>query len=394
MERCDALGRVSDESRRLTRTFLSPAMRRANRLVGRWMREAGLQVREDALFNLIGRWPSAHDTRKTLIVGSHLDTVRDAGKYDGPLGVISAIAAIEQLRAAKVTLPFHLEVIGFGDEEGVRYQSTYLGSRALAGTLTAADLDVVDADGIPLRRSGIGDIKTAKRAARDTIGFVELHIEQGPLLEFKGMPLGVVSAIAGQTRATIEFVGRAAHAGTTPMNLRKDALTGAAEFVSAVENSAKRGLLATVGQMTVEPGASNVVPAAALLSLDVRHQSDARRQSACRDLRQRALRIARRRGLRCIWRTVQETATVECDRKITTLLRKSVASVQPNSLLMPSGAGHDAAAMARLCPVGMLFVRCKEGISHHPDESVATGDVAAGIAALTDFLMRMKAGHG
>jgi allantoate deiminase len=369
-------------------------MRRANRLVGRWMREAGLQVREDALFNLIGRWPSPHETHKTLIVGSHLDTVRDAGKYDGPLGVISAIAAIEQLRAEQVRLPFNLEVIGFGDEEGVRYQSTYLGSRALAGTLTAADLNVVDADGVPLRRSGIGDIKTAKRAARDTIGYVEVHIEQGPLLEFKGMPLGVVSAIAGQTRANVEFLGRAAHAGTTPMNLRKDALTGAAEFISAVENSAKRGLLATVGQMTVEPGASNVVPGAAFLSVDVRHQSDAQRQGACRDLRQRAMRIAQRRGLRCMWRTVQETATVECDREITALLRKSVARIQPRSILMPSGAGHDAAAMARLCPVGMLFVRCKGGISHHPDESVSTGDVAAGIAALTDFLLRMKARHG
>ncbi len=393
MERCQVLGKISDEPKRLTRTFLSPAMRRANQLVGRWMREAQLKVREDALFNLIGRWSSSQRHARTIIVGSHLDTVRDAGKYDGPLGVLIALAAIEQLRAAHCTLPFHLEVIGFCDEEGVRYQSTYLGSRALAGRLTKTDLDLCDAQGVSLRNSGIGKVETARRQPRDTAGYVEVHIEQGPVLESRGLALGVVNAIAGQTRVALKFVGSAGHAGTTPMDLRRDALTAAAEFITAVEMSARGGLLATVGQLTVQPGASNVIAGTAELSLDVRHQNDAARKRACQALRTRARDIARRRGLRCTWHTLQETSAVKCDKGLTRLLGESVRTLQPRVNLMPSGAGHDAAAMASLCPIGMLFVRCKGGVSHHPTESVNRQDVAAAIAALTEFLRRLKARH-
>jgi allantoate deiminase len=393
MERCDALGKISEEPDRLTRTFLSPAMRQANQLVNRWMREAGLNVHQDSVFNLIGRWPSARRNARTLILGSHLDTVRDAGKYDGPLGVLVGIAAVEKLRTARVNFPFHLEVVGFCDEEGVRYQSTYLGSRALAGRLTKADLSLRDSNGIMLRDSGIGNVATARRLSRATLGYVEVHIEQGPVLEARNLALGVVGGIAGQTRATVEFVGRAGHAGTTPMDLRKDALTAAAEFILAVEANAVRGLLATVGQLTVQPGASNVIPGATLLSVDVRHQSDAARRRAVQKLRNRASRIARRRGLRCTWRTLQETSTVVCDKNLTQLLGKAVRSIQGKTLVMPSGAGHDAAAMATLCPIGMLFVRCKGGVSHHPGESVKQIDVAAAIAALTGFLVRMKSRH-
>ena len=205
MARCDALGKISEEANRLTRTFLSPAMRRANGLVGRWMRDSGLRVREDAVFNLIGHWPSHRKNAPTLILGSHLDTVRDAGRYDGPLGVLVAIAAIEQLREDKITLPFHIDVVGFCDEEGVRYQSTYLGSRALAGTLIAKDLKLRDTSGTALGDSGIGDIKSAKRKRGSTAGYIEVHIEQGPVLESKNLPLGVVTAIAGQTRAAARW---------------------------------------------------------------------------------------------------------------------------------------------------------------------------------------------
>jgi allantoate deiminase len=393
MQRCEALGKISEESDRLTRTFRSPAMRQANKLVGGWMREAGLKVHEDSVFNLIGRWPSTRRGARTLILGSHLDTVRDAGKYDGPLGVLVSVAAVEQLRAARVHLPFHLEVIGFCDEEGVRYQSTYLGSRALTGRLTKADLDLRDTNGVALRHSGIGNIAAARRSSRATLGYLEVHIEQGPVLEAKSLALGVVNGIAGQTRARVEFLGRAAHAGTTPMDLRKDALAAAAEFITAVEAGAGSGLLATVGQLTVQPGASNVVPGATMLSLDVRHQNDSARRRACQKLRHRALQIARRRHLSCAWHTLQETSTVRCDKFFTQLLAKSVKTRQPKTIVMPSGAGHDAAAMASLCPIAMLFVRCKGGVSHHPSESVKRSDASAAIAALTDFLLRLKAQH-
>ena len=241
-------------------------------------------------------------------------------------------------------------------------------------------------NGVTLRASGIGNVKNARRSARETLGYVEVHIEQGPVLEAKKMALGVVGAIAGQTRATVEFVGRAAHAGTTPMELRQDALTAAAEFISAVERTATGGLRATVGQLVVHPGVSNVVPGATTLSLDVRHQSDARRQASCKLLRDRARQIAHRRGIRCTWQTVQQTSTVRCDRDLTALCRRAVNKVQPVTMIMPSGAGHDAAAMASLCPVSMLFLRCKKGISHHPEEAVKLVDVGVAISALCHFL--------
>ena len=224
MQRCDALGQITDEPGKLTRTFASPAMRRANKLVGAWMREAGLQVREDAAFNLLGRWNSSKRGAKTFLLGSHLDTVRDAGKYDGPLGVLTAIASVQLLRKRKVKLPFNLEVVGFSDEEGVRYQTTYLGSRALAGTLTAADL----------ARIAEKQIITAKRPRGEFIGYAEVHIEQGPVLEKNNLPVGVVTAIAGQSRLCVEFHGVAGHAGTVPMNLRQDALAGAASIFPTV----------------------------------------------------------------------------------------------------------------------------------------------------------------
>ena len=390
MERCDALGRISDEAGVLTRTFLSPAMRRCNETVASWMRSAGAEVREDAVFNLIGRWPSANPKAKTLLLGSHLDTVRNAGKYDGPLGVLVALAAVEKLRGARTALPFHLEVIGFADEEGARFQTTYLGSRALAGTLTARDLDRIDSAGIALRDSGIGDIKTARRKRSEMLAYAEVHIEQGPVLEADRSALGVVSAIAGQTRSRLTFTGRAAHAGTTPMNLREDALCGAAEFILAAENFARSGLLATVGAVQVAPGVSNVIPAEVALTLDIRHARDALRIDACRRLRRSAEQIAARRKLRVKWSVLQDTGTVDGDDTLTKMMRASVRAVQKRARLLPSGAGHDAAALSALCPVTMLFVRCKKGVSHHPDESVTEPDVARAIAALSDFILRLK----
>ena len=378
MRRCDALGSISDEPGKITRTFHSPAMRRANKLVGSWMREAGLQVREDAAFNLLGRWNSTKRGAKTLLLGSHLDTVRDAGKYDGPLGVLTAIAAAQSLRERGVKLPFNLEVVGFSDEEGVRYQTTYLGSRALAGTLTPADL-------VRIKEK---QIVKARRPRGEFLGYAEVHIEQGPVLEKHNLPVGVVTAIAGQSRLRVEFHGVAGHAGTVPMHLRHDALAGAAELVLAVENC---GVLGTVGKLEVAPGASNVIPGHAALTLDVRDQNDSRRVAAMHSLHTKAKAIAKRRGLKLVWTPIQQTAAVQCDKSLTQIFSKCVTQCGFEVLKLPSGAGHDAAALSVICPVAMLFVRCKGGISHNPAESVKSADVACAIGVLADFVQNVAA---
>jgi allantoate deiminase len=376
MQRADELGAISDEPGRLTRTFHSPAMQRANTLVAGWMQAAGLEVREDAAFNLTGRWPSLRRGTKTLLLGSHLDTVRDAGKYDGPLGVLVALAVVEQLRAESTMLPFHVEVVGFSDEEGVRYQTTYLGSRALAGTLTKRDLATIEERGI----------EKARRKRGDFLAYAEVHIEQGPVLEKEQLAVGVVSGIAGQTRARVGFHGMAGHAGTTPMNLRRDALCAAAEFILAVERS---GVAATVGQIEAQPGASNVIPGRVVLSLDVRHLEDRRRIAAVNKLQKEAAAISRRRGVAVQWVPVQETASVDCDPALVRLWKRAVDALRTRVLTLPSGAGHDAAALSAVCPVSMLFVRCKGGISHHPAESVKTADVAQAVAALREFVLAL-----
>ena len=376
MRRCDELGAISDERGRLTRTFASPAMRRANKLVGSWMREAGLQVREDAAFNLLGRWNSTQRSAKTFLLGSHLDTVCDAGKYDGPLGVLTAIAAVQLLRERKIELPFSLEIVGFSDEEGVRYQTAYLGSRAFAGMLTPADLSRIEEK----------QIVKARRNKNEFLGYVEVHIEQGPVLEKSNLPVGVVSAIAGQSRLRVEFHGVTGHAGTVPMDLRRDALAGAAELVLAAENC---GVTATVGKLEVESGASNVIPGKVSLTLDVRDQNDLRRVAAVNSLRAKANSVAKKRGLKIVWTPVQQTAAVPCDKNLTQIFSRCVAQRGLEVLKLPSGAGHDAAALSAICPVAMLFVRCKGGISHNPAESVKTSDVRVAIEVLADFIQTL-----
>jgi len=376
MRRCEELGRVSDDAGCLTRTFHSPAMRRANRLVGSWMRGAGMEVREDAAFNLIGRRPSRKRGAKSLVIGSHLDTVRNAGRYDGPLGVLLGIGVVERLRG--VELPFHLEVAGFSDEEGVRYQTTYLGSRAMCGMLQSSDLRRIEEKGLT----------RARRAKGEFLAYIEAHIEQGPVLEAAGLPLGVVTAIAGQTRIRGGLTGRAGHAGTTPMHLRRDALCGTAEVVLAAE---KLGVLATIGEFGLENAASNVIPGRVRFTVDVRDVKDAKRRAACTRLRGIAADVARRRGLTLEWEVVQETPTVTMDAALTAVLKRAAGRGTPS---MPSGAGHDAAVMARVCPAAMLFIRCKGGVSHHPEESVKTADVAAALDVLTAAVLSLGEKHG
>jgi allantoate deiminase len=394
MERCRALGAVSEEAGRLTRRFATPAMAQANALVGDWMAAAGMAVRTDAAGNLVGRLESADPGAGTLLLGSHLDTVRDAGAFDGPLGVLVAVACVERLRAEGTALPFAIEVLGFSDEEGLRYGTAYLGSRAVAGSFDLALLDLVDEDGVTLadalRAFGGApeDVAGAARRGELLLGYCEVHIEQGPVLEGRDVAVGVVSAIAGATRAELDFSGRAGHAGTVPMNARHDAACAAAEWVLAVEAAARAepGLVATVGRLEARPGAPNVVPGTAIASLDVRHAEDAVREAAVSSLRAEARRIGAARGVEVAWREVMSAPAVAADGALTAALSAAVAERGLPVVTLASGAGHDGVALAELTGVAMLFVRCADGISHHPDESVEEADVAVALDVLHAFV--------
>ena len=383
LARCDELARCSEEPGRLTRRFATPALREAGELTAGWMRQAGMTIRRDAIGNVVGRREGG---LRTLLLGSHLDTVPDAGRFDGPLGVLVALAAVQ----AAQDLPFALEVYGFADEEGTRYASSYLASRVVAGRFDPALLESLDADGVSLAAAlrafgGEPDqLSAARRIPDDLIGYCEVHIEQGPVLETRGTPLGVVTGIAGQSGVAVNFVGAAGHAGTVPMALRRDALGAAAEFVLAVEDVGRSNdeLVATVGKLSVQPGAHNVIPGAVTLSVDVRHLDDAVRMAAVERLHERADEIAQARRVGLRWQ-VRHMPAVPCDPGLTELMAQAVGA---DAMRLPSGAGHDAAMMASICPVTMLFVRCAGGISHHPDESVSVEDVASAIEATTRFL--------
>jgi allantoate deiminase len=399
--RLEELARITDEPGRLTRTFLSPAMARANRCVARWMRAAGLVVRVDAVGNLIGTTarPGAARGRRTLLLGSHLDTVRDAGRFDGALGVLLPLSALGVLRRRGVGLPYDVEVVGFSEEEGVRFGKAYLGSEGYAGRLGSGSLKLADPRGVTvgeaLRRFNGGGFSPPRAAHRRNklAGYVEVHLEQGPVLAAARLPIGVVSAIAGQSRFRLEWTGQAGHAGTTPMRLRRDALAGAAEFVGAAERLAREssGLVATVGACRVEPDAANVIPGRVIHSLDVRHARDGSRRTAIRRLRAAAAGIARRRGLRLAWRATQENPAVPCDPGLSAALARSVAAAQGRAPRLVSGAGHDAVVLSALTPVAMLFVRCRGGLSHHPAEHVSTADLGVALRVLVDFLEGFRA---
>ena len=389
MQRCDVLAACTEEPGSITRPFASDAMRRAHQYVREWMREAGMAVTRDNVGNLRARYEGTGTA--TLLLGSHLDSVRNAGRYDGPLGVMVAIAVVKRLRDAGRRLPFGLEVLAFADEEGLRFGSTYLGSRAVAGRLDGAELRRTDAGGVTMaeaiRAFGGDPEKLADDRWRGDrpLGYVEVHIEQGPVLEARGLPVGVVPAIAGQSRFEIAFTGEAGHAGTVPMDRRRDALTAAAEVVLAVEaaGATQEALVATVGRLEVEPGAANVIPGKVFFTLDVRHPDDRVRTPACEALIARTRETARRRKLAVEVRATSERPSVRCSPRLTALLKQAVAGRAPE---VPSGAGHDGVYMSEITDVAMLFVRCKGGISHNPAESVTTADVGVALDVLGRFL--------
>jgi allantoate deiminase len=393
LARCKALSRFTEREGQILRTFLSPPMEDCHRLLCRWMEAAGLRVSVDRVGNLRGYYAAADESSSTprLILASHLDTVPNAGRYDGILGVVLGLSLVEALQGRR--LKFGIEVIGFSDEEGVRYGVPFIGSRALAGTLGPGHLARRDADGI-LMASALGDYSAAHPEAEEPAlhphsrGYLEFHIEQGPLLEDAGLALGVVEAIAGQSRATITFRGRAGHAGTTPMTLRRDPLAAAAEWLVGIEAMALAipGLVATTGRINCEPGAANVIPGLARCSLDVRHAGDEVRRTALEQMLASARAVAAPRQIAVEHVVEHDQPAVALDPVLTALAENAVQSAGVRPVRMVSGAGHDAMILAQRIPSTMIFLRSPGGISHHPDESVLAEDVAAALRAGLSFL--------
>ena len=397
-DRCQALACHSEQPDGLTRVFLSPEQRAVDDLVLGWMREAGMEARLDAIGNCVGRYEATERGRPCLMLGSHLDTVRDAGKYDGMLGVVTAIECVAELHATGTRLPFAVEVVGFADEEGVRFGATLLGSRAVAGTFDPAVLDAVDADGVSMRDAmaafGLAAARIGDAAHRrqDVLAYAELHIEQGPVLESLDLPVGVVTAINGGNRVSIEITGSAGHAGTVPMTLRRDALAAASECVLAIEGLARSAtnVVATVGRLVVSPGAVNVIPGNVRLTLDVRAPTDDARHAARAAMESECRAIAQRRRIDIAMSPLWDARTSACDAH---LQQQFAAAVEAEGLRvhrLPSGAGHDGMALIDIAPIGMLFVRCKAGISHNPAEAVDVADVDAGARVLLRFIRHFQ----
>ena len=391
---CRLIATMTEEPGRITRRFLTPPMHAVHDHLRARMGALGMSVRVDAAGNLRGLWQPENARPKRLILGSHIDTVPDAGAFDGILGVTIALEWVAI--AQQLALPLAIEIIAFSEEEGVRYGLPYLGSRAVAGRFEPALLTLIDTEGITvdaaLRNFGLDPARIGEAVLDpDAACFIEVHIEQGPLLEAENLSIAAVTAIVGQTRLTLTFAGHANHAGTAPMHLRRDALAAAAEWISAVEALALRieGLAATVGRISVEPNVGNVVPGIVRVSLDVRHARDAVRNAVVEELLAKAESIAAKRGL-TLTRTGQlEQPAVPMDERLTSFLTDAIEAAGFPVKTMPSGAGHDAIVMAGRLPTAVLFLRSPGGISHHPDESVLEQDVEASLLVARHFLQRL-----
>jgi allantoate deiminase len=392
LARCDEAAAFTEEPGKVTRTFLSEPMRRLHGRLAGWMQTAGLHVRVDAAGNMIGRYDGLDPASPVLMIGSHIDTVPDAGKYDGVLGVMLGLAAVQALGGRQ--LPFSIDVIAFSEEEGVRYGVPYLGSLAACGRFDRGLLERTDADGVAMadafRAFGLDPsrIEEAAYPPGSLLGYLEVHIEQGPVLESLGAPVGVVEAITGQSRIRAEVRGRSGHAGTLPMAGRLDALAAAAEIVLEVERLGRSvdGLRATVGTIAVAPGASNVVPGTARLSVDIRHPRDEVRMAAVAGFRARAGAIAITRGVEFLVTREEHHAAVPADPVSIDLLCRAIERAGRVPHRLDSGAGHDAAVMAAVAPMAMLFLRSPGGISHHPDETVRPEDVAVALDVMIRYL--------
>ena len=395
VDRCRALGRApfSDMEGGLYRAWLTPAHAQALDTLSFWMRQAGMQVRMDSMGNLIGRYAGTGDG-PPLMIASHIDSVRNAGFYDGPLGVMLGVECVAALHEAGRRLPFPIEVVAFGDEEGSRFPAAMLTSRAMAGTLEPEALDMADARGITLAEAmkgfGLDIARWAEaRVSQPPLAYLEAHIEQGPLLEARGLALGTVTGIAAQLRYEVTVTGKAGHAGTCAMGLRRDALVGAADMVLAVEAIARGmggDLVATVGRLAALPGAANVIPGAAVFTLDVRSGDEARRDLAADAILARIRQQGEARGLGVSVDKIHTLPASPCAPDLMALMDEGIAAAGQRPFRLVSGAGHDAMVMAAVCPTAMLFIRCAGGVSHHPEESVAVADVEAAFTAMMRFI--------
>jgi allantoate deiminase len=393
--RCREIAACTEVPGEITRLFLTPSMHAVHALLRDWMEAAGMTVDIDAIGNLRGIRHGLTPESPRLLIGSHLDTVPNAGAFDGILGVVLGVAIIEELKSQR--LPFAVEVIGFSEEEGVRFSKPFLGSLALVGKLDADTLARTDHSGISVRQAiedyGLDPSQLPAAAlAYETFAYLEFHIEQGPVLENEDAPLGVVEALVGQTRMELTFTGQANHAGTTPMHLRHDAMAAAAEWIVAVEDyaSSHDTLVATVGKVEAAPGAGNVIAGRVTASLDVRHADDRVREASVLAILKHAKAAATKRGVHVTSTKQLEQPAVPLDPHLTDLLSNAAAQAGFPARRMTSGAGHDAMILAPSIPSAMLFVRSPGGLSHHPDEAVLPQDVEAALATAMEFLAQLR----
>jgi hydantoinase/carbamoylase family amidase len=399
VERIAQLGAHSDSADHYTRVYLTPAHQAAAKQLRAWMKEAGFAVRVDSVGNVIGRYEAAKPGAKTLLIGSHFDSVRNGGKFDGNLGILTPIACVAELHRVGERLPVAIEVAAFSDEEGARFATGFLSSRALIGEFDQAWLDRRDADGVAMREAMRAAGLDPEAAGRDPIdvkslaGYFELHIEQGPVLLGEGLALGIVTTISGGNRHAFTVKGEAGHAGTVPMKMRHDAMAAAAEMVLAIEHRCSTGgaLVGTVGILKLHEGSSNVIPGHVEFSLDIRAGDDATRIAAEDDIFEACDEVARRRGVAVKYTRHSESSVVPCTPRMQELIAKSVEAVGVEPRLLPSGAGHDAMMLSRVCDIGMMFVRCGAGgVSHHPAETVSAEDAGLAASALLHFLRHFR----
>ena len=394
LSRINELASISEDETCIARTFCTSQFIEGAHKVLSWMQEAGLDTRIDNIGNVRGKFAGNKADAKTFVIASHIDTVINAGKFDGPLGVIMGIDLLEQLIKSYQQLPFNIELIAFSDEEGVRFHTTYLGSKVVAGSFDTMLLDKKDLTGTRLSEvieqmgKDFHHLNNDAIAANNWLGYFEIHIEQGPVLYEAKVPVAVVTAIAGQKRVEVTFKGMAGHAGTVPMNMRNDALCCAAEFLLATEKLAltNEHLVATVGKLNVANSASNVIPGEVICSVDIRSADEQLLSSAYETFKASCKKICVKRQIECDWNLIQSTRPVSCDHELNGLLAQSIIDAEFDVIELVSGAGHDAVPISKVAPVSMLFVRCYKGISHNPMEDVEIEDIAAAIKVSDNFI--------
>jgi allantoate deiminase len=398
MARCDELGRISEPGEGVTRLYLSRQHKVAAETLVAWMTDAGMDARIDEAGNVVGRYHSQTGAGPYLVTGSHMDSVVNAGRYDGPLGVLTSLDCVAVLNARGRRFPFGIEVVAFGDEEGTRFRTTLAGSRAITGQHGDDLLNAKDENGLTMREAMIEFgldptlIPAAAHRPEEVLGYVEIHIEQGPVLQAEDLPVGVVTAISGQTRAMVKLKGAANHAGTVPMGMRRDPILAASEIALAVERIAAshQSTVGTVGAIKAEPGLINVIPGEVSLSLDLRSQNDDVRKAAYAEFEAAATEIAARRGVGIQIDVILDLESCPCAPAFINQLDRAVEKTGLRVIRLPSGAGHDGMAMSTLTGIGMIFVRCKDGVSHSPQESVTAQDVAVGAAVLLSFIENIQ----